>query len=174
MSNIDLLLIARVLHVVAATVWAGAAILIAGFVMPAIRGAGPAGAAVMRQLSVVRRVPETLAAIGIVAIASGAYLYWIASGGLQAAWLHSRSGSAYTLGAAASLIAAFVGICINIPAAKRMGALAETVQKTRVLATAEQTKILSGLARRIARGTSAVAVLLVIATAAMAVARYLR
>jgi uncharacterized membrane protein len=70
MSKFDLLLLARLLHIVATTLWAGAAILIAGFLMPAIRAAGPGGSAVMRQLTVVRKLPEILATVGIVAILS--------------------------------------------------------------------------------------------------------
>jgi hypothetical protein len=65
MSKFDLLL-----HIVATTLWAGTAILIAGFLMPAIRAAGPGGSAVMRQLTVVRKLPEILATVGIVAILS--------------------------------------------------------------------------------------------------------
>ena len=174
LSEFDLLLLARLLHIVASTIWAGAAILIAGFLLPAIRAAGPGGASVMRELTLVRKLPEILATIGIVAILSGGYLYWIASGGLRSAWLHSWTGSIYTLGAVASLIAAFIGIGINIPTANRIGALAATLHSSGAQPTAEQSKILSGLALRVARGTRAVAVLLAIAAATMAVARYLR
>lgn len=173
MSKFDLLLLARLLHIVATTLWAGAAILIAGFLMPAIRAAGPGGGAVMRQLTVVRKLPEILATVGIVAILSGCYLYWVASGGLQSAWVHSRAGSIYSLGAVASLIAAFIGIGINIPAANRMGAIVASQHASGAPPTAEQSKILSGLALRVARGTRAVALLLGLAAATMAVARYL-
>ena len=41
MSELDLLLLARFLHIVAGTIWAGGAILIAAFLMPAIKAAGP-------------------------------------------------------------------------------------------------------------------------------------
>jgi uncharacterized membrane protein len=173
MSKLDLLLLARLFHIVASTLWAGAAILIAAFLMPAIRAAGPGGGAVMRQLTVVRKLPEILASVGIVAILSGCYLYWVASGGLQSAWIHSRTGSIYSLGAVAALIAAFIGIGINIPRAKRMGAIAASLHASGAQPTEEQSKILSGLALRIARGTRVVAVLLGIAAATMAVARYL-
>lgn len=44
----------RVLHILAATIWVGGNIVVAGFVVPAIRSAGPAGPAVMRQLTTAR------------------------------------------------------------------------------------------------------------------------
>ena len=173
MPDLDMLILARFLHVVAGTIWSGGAILIAAFVIPAVRAAGPAGAPVMRELTVVRKLPEILLAMAVVVIASGAYLFWIVSDGLRATWLYSRSGSIYTLGALATIIAFLVGIGINIPSANRMGALAATVRASGDQPTPEQTRILARLALRVARGTRAAAVLLAIATAAMSVARYL-
>ena len=172
MSQLDVLLLARFLHILAGTIWAGGAILIAVFLMPAIKAAGPAGAPVMRELTVVRKLPQILAMTAVVAIVSGAYL-WTVSGGLRAAWLTTWSGLVYTVGALAALIAATIGMGINIPAANRMGALAATLHASGNQPAAEQAKILSKLALRIARGTRAVAVLLAIATTAMAIARYL-
>ncbi|HTV95864.1 MAG TPA: DUF2269 family protein [Steroidobacteraceae bacterium] len=173
MSELDLLLIARVLHVVASTLWGGGAILIAAYLLPAIRAAGPAGSAVMRQLTVVRKLPEALAAIGIVAIVSGGYLYWVDSRGLQASWLASGCGLAYAAGGLASLAAAAIGLGINIPTANRMGSLAQALHASGAPPTPEQSQILGRFAVRIARGTRAVAVLLALAVTAMAVARYL-
>jgi uncharacterized membrane protein len=76
-------LLVRLLHVLTGVVWAGAAILIAGHLMPAVRAAGAGGAAVMKQLTVVQRLPAKLALLGITAIASGGYLLWIESAGLS-------------------------------------------------------------------------------------------
>jgi len=173
MSDSTVFLLARVLHIVASTVWSGAAILIACFVMPAVQAAGPAGAAVMRQLTVVRKVPLVLALVAVLAVLSGFYLYWTTSGGLRPAWLHTATGSSYTAGAAAAMVAIVIGAGINIPAANRMGAIAATIQTAGGQPTAAQSEILKGLALRVIRGTRAVAVLLAVATAAMAAARYL-
>ena len=172
MPDLDLVILARLLHVVAGTFWSGSAILLAGFLLPAVRDAGTAGAPVMRQLTAVRKLPQILLATAAVAIASGAYLYWVVSGALQASWLYSWSGSVYTLGALAALMAFIVGIAINIPSANRMGALMAKVHAGGAPPTTEQSKTLSRLALRLAHGNRAVAVLLVAATAAMAVARY--
>lgn len=173
MSDSTVFLLVRVLHVVASTVWSGAAILIACFVMPAVQAAGPAGAAVMRQLTVVRKVPLVLAIVAVLAVLSGVYLYWTASGGLRTVWFHTATGVSYTTGAAAAMVASAIGIGINIPAANRMGAIAATIQTTGGQPTSAQSEILNVLALRVIRGTRAVAVLLAVATAAMAAARYL-
>jgi uncharacterized membrane protein len=173
MSDSTVFLLARVLHIVASTAWTGAAILIACFLMPAVQAAGPAGAAVMRQLTVVRKVPLVLAIVAGLAVLSGSYLYVIASGGLRTAWLHTATGASYTAGAAAALAALVIGAGINIPAANRMGAIAARMQATGAQPTAAQSEILKRLALRVIRGTRAVAILLAGATMAMAAARYL-
>jgi len=165
-------LLIRLLHVLAGVIWAGGAVLLAWHVMPAIRAAGPAGAAVMKELTVVQRLPARLVASGIVTIATGGYLLWVESGGLSLAWLRTGPGATYALGAAATLLAATVGFGINIPAAIRMGALAARTQTQPGGAAPEENATLRRLAALIARGTGAVALLLVVAVAAMAIARY--
>jgi len=138
MTQLNSLLLARAVHVIASTLWAGGAVLIAAFLMPAIRAAGPAGAVVMKQLTVVRKLPAILAISGIVAIVSGGYLYWTDSSGLQSAWMRSGAGSAHTLGAIAASLAAAVGLAINIPAANRMGAALRQLEESRPAATAHR------------------------------------
>jgi hypothetical protein len=72
----------------------------------------------------------------------------------------------------ATLLAAIIGIGLNIPAANRMGALAAAIHARAEGATSDENQKLGRLAARITRGTRAVAVLLLLATASMAVARY--
>ena len=166
-------LLVRLLHVLTGVIWAGAAILIAGHLMPAVRAAGPGGAAVMKQLTVVQRLPAKLVLLGITAIASGGYLLWIESAGLSSNWIHTGPGITYCVGAVATVLAAIVGFGVNIPAANRMGALAAAVHARTEGATSHENQTLGRLAARIARGTRVVALLLVLATASMAVARYI-
>jgi hypothetical protein len=166
-------LLIRLLHVLTGVVWVGGAILIAGHLMPAVRAAGAGGAAVMKQLTVVQRLPAKLALLGITAIASGGYLLWIESAGLSSNWISTGPGITYCVGAIATLLAAIIGIGINIPAANRMGALAAAVNARAQGATPDENQTLGRLAARIAGGTRVVALLLVLATASMAVARYI-
>jgi len=105
----------------------------------------------MKQLTVVQRLPIKLAVLAVTTIASGAYLLWVQSAGLNSHWLYSGPGITYSVGALATLLAAVIGFGINVPTANRMGALAA----------------------RIASGTRGVALLLIVATAAMAIARYI-
>jgi hypothetical protein len=127
----------------------------------------------MKQLTVVQRLPAKLAFLGITVIASGGYLLWIESAGFTSNWLSTGPGITYCIGAMATLLAAIIGFGINIPAANRMGALAAAAHARAEGATLDENQTLGRLAARIARGTRAVALLLLFATASMAVARYI-
>jgi uncharacterized membrane protein len=173
MSDIAPLLVARVVHIVASTIWVGGAILVAAFVLPAARASGPSGAAVLRELTAVRRLPEVLLGLAALTLASGAYLSWVASRGLQPAWFHSQAGWGYTLGAAVALLAFLIGLLINIPTARRIGKLTNEVKGSGTAPTVAQAQMLQRFTQRLLRGTRAVAALVVASSALMAVARYL-
>jgi uncharacterized membrane protein len=173
MSDIAPLLVTRVVHIVASAIWVGGAILVAAFVLPATRAAGPAGAAVLRELTAVRRLPEVLLGLAVLTLASGAYLLWVASAGLQPAWFHSGPGWGYTLGAAVALLAFLIGLLINIPTARRLGKLMSEVKASGAAPTAAQAEMLQRRVRRLLRGTRTVAMLVVVSSAFMALARYL-
>jgi uncharacterized membrane protein len=173
MSNIALLLLTRVVHIVAGTIWVGGAIVIAAFVLPATRDSGPAGAAVLRELTAVRRLPEVLLGLAVLTLASGAHLLWVASAGLQPAWFNSRPGWGYTFGAAAALLAFLIGLLINIPTARWLGKLTSEVKASGAALTAAQAEMLQRRVRRLLRGTRAVAMLVGVSSALMALARYL-
>ena len=167
------LLLARALHVVSGTMWAGGAVLLALYILPAARAAGPAGSAVLRELTAVRRLPEVLLGLAALTIFSGIYLLGVASGGFQPEWLRSGRGVGYLLGGTAALIAFATGSAINIPTARRIGVLASQLQRIGAAPTPEQEKTLRRLSRRLLHGTQAVAALVTIATTLMALARYL-
>lgn len=162
----------RLLHVVSATLWVGGALVVAGFVAPAIRAAGPAGGPVMRQLTEVQRLPYVLAGAGVIAILSGAYLVWVLASGSLLNWIQTAPGRIYSLGAACAFVAAVVGLGVNIPTANRLGALAASLRNAGATPATAQTDLLRRLSMRLARGTRVAAVLLILATSAMATARY--
>jgi len=153
--------------------WAGGAVLIALYILPAARAAGPAGSVVLRELTAVRRLPEVLLGLAVVTILSGLYLLGVASGGFQPEWLHSGRGLGYLVGGTAALIAFVIGSAINIPTARRIGVLASQVQSIGAAPTPEQEKTLRRLSLRLLQGARAVAAFVTIAITLMALARYL-
>ena len=96
-------ILARLIHVVTGTFWVGGAVIVALSVVPAIRAAGPAGAVVLRNLMVVQKLPYVLIAVGIVSLASGAYLTFVVSNGFIISWLRTGVGATYAVGAVSAV-----------------------------------------------------------------------
>jgi uncharacterized membrane protein len=162
----------RLVHIVSATLWVGGAVVVAGFVAPAIRASGPAGAPVMRQLTEVQRLPYVLAGAGVLAILSGAFLMWVLAAGSISNWIQTGPGRIYSLGAACAVVAAVVGLGLNIPTANRLGVLAATSRNAGEPPATAQSDLLRRLSVRLAIGTRIAAILLILATSAMATARF--
>jgi hypothetical protein len=127
----------------------------------------------MRQLTQVYRLPYVLAATGVISILSGAHLWWALAAGSPSSWVRSGSGQIYTLGAICAVVAALIGLGINIPTANRIGALAEWLRLGGEVPSPAQADLVRVLSVRLARGTRVAAILLIVATSAMAVARYI-
>lgn len=165
-------LVLRLVHVVGGALWAGGMVLLTMFLMPALQQAGPAAAPVMGALQQ-RRMMTYMPVIALLTILSGLRLYWIVSGGFAAEYV--RSGAGVTFGAAALLatIAFVIGVGIGRPAMQRAGALMAGMQDQPEAERAALRAEADALRRRGARASLAAAVLVVLAAAGMAVARYM-
>ena len=161
----------RILHVAVGAMWVGAVVFIAAFLLPGVRAAGPAGGAVMQRL-MQARLSLWLMAAALLTVLSGFTLYWHDSAGFQSAWLGSGPGRVFGLGGVLALAAVIVGMVVNSPAARQLAELGGRVQAAGRAPTPEESAAIQGLQARLARGATAAAVLLVLATVAMAVARY--
>jgi uncharacterized membrane protein len=168
------LLLLRLLHIVSGVVWVGALTLLSLFILPSVRATGPAGGAVMQQLTQVRRMPVWLMVTSMLTLLSGIGLYWHDSGGFQSsAWLGSGSGRMFGLGGVLAIAGAAIGMAVNVPAAKRLGAIMGEIQSAGRPPSADQSAQLQRLQGRLSSVGMLVTVLLLLATAAMAVARYM-
>jgi hypothetical protein len=72
-----------------------------------------------------------------------------------------------------AIVALVIGLMVNAPTAKRLGALAAAVQTQGAPPSPEQSAQMQQLQARLGAAGRMVALLLVLATAAMATARYL-
>lgn len=165
------LLVFRIVHVVIGVFWVGAVVFIAAFLMPSVRAAGPAGGAVMQRL-IQARLSLWLMGAALLTIISGFGLYWHDSAGFQSAWLGSGPGRVFGLGGVFALAAVVVGMTVNSPAARRLGEVSGRVQASGRPPAPDDLAAIQALQGRLARGTIWAAVLLGLATLAMAVARY--
>ena len=162
----------RLVHILGGVFWVGSAIFMAAFLGPTVRAIGPAGGQVMQQLAQVRKLPAYMMGSMAATLLSGIALYWRASGGFSNSWPASGPGKTFGLGAVFAIVGATVGVVVSMPAARRLGALAATIAKTGAPPAPDQMAEMQRLQGRMATAAQIAAFLLVLATAAMAVARY--
>ena len=162
----------RLVHILAGVFWVGTAVFTAFFLAPSLRAVGPAGGQVMQQLAQVRKLPRYLMTAMALTILSGFAMYWRASGGFTNGWVSSGPGMTFGIGGVLAILAASIGFSIGMPAAKQLGAIAGAVAKSGGPPSPDQAAEMQRLQGRMAKATALGSILLVFATAAMAVARY--
>ncbi|HXY70550.1 MAG TPA: hypothetical protein VEH62_13965 [Gemmatimonadales bacterium] len=168
-----LLVALRLLHIVLGVYWAGAIFFFVTFVQPSIRDAGPDGMKVAQQI-IRRGYLSIVPGIAVLTMLAGLTLYWLDARALGDAWWSSGTGQAFSVGAAAAIVAFAIGMAVTrrsmlraIALGQELPKLAEGPDRQARMAEIER---LRGLATR---GAQWVAALLLVAVAAMAVARYL-
>jgi uncharacterized membrane protein len=166
------LIILRLIHIVLGAFWVGAIAFLAFFLIPSIRAAGPAGGAIMQQLTA-RKMQAWLMGAAILTVLSGFGLYWHDSNGFSSStWLSSGPGRTFGFGAVVAILSIVIGMAVNSPAARQLSELAASVHAAGRPPSPEETATLQRLQGRLAKGAVAAAVLLLLAAAAMAAARY--
>lgn len=166
-----MMIVLRFVHVVSGAIWVGMMAFMTLFLMPALNEAGPEGGKLMAALQR-RRVPVYLPILAVVTIVSGLWLFQRLSGGQFTALLATPTGLALGLGGLASILGFVIGVFGGRPTMMRYVKVAESL----ATATPEQRPALMAEMQRLrVRGASIqqfVMVLLGLALAAMAVARY--
>lgn len=173
MNDFSLILALRLIHIVSGVFWVGSIIFMAWFLTPAVRDTGPAGGAMMQQLVRAQRLPAYLVAAMLLTVISGLLLYQHDSVAFGSGWMRTGAGMTFGAGAVLAIVGAVVGVFVNIPTATRVTGLGASIQATGRPPTAEQAASMAMLQTRLARASYAAATLLILATAAMAVARYI-
>lgn len=170
--SIGMLLVLRLLHVVLGVCWVGAAVFIAFLLVPSIRATGAAGGAVMQGLAS-RQMHLWLMGASILTVLSGFGLYWHDSAGFSSStWLGSGPGRTFGFGAVVALIAVGIGMAVNSRAAKQLSDLGARIQTAGRAPSPDEAATLQRLQARLAKSAVLAAILLLVAAAAMAVARY--
>ena len=165
-------IVLRLIHIVVGVFWVGTLVFVAAFLIPAVRASGPAGGAVMRNLTEGRHFHVYMIVSAWITILSGVAMAWRDAGSLGFRWFAIGSGRYFGVGAVLALVATAIGMSVNVPTAKRLGTLLASVQGSGRPPSPEQQAELQQLQSRLAGAARVAAVLLLLATAAMAVARY--
>ena len=123
--------------------WFGGAIIGGFFLQPTAKALGTAGQPFMDHLMKRRGMGIFFPIVAALAIISGAALYWHDSGGLQAAWITSPTGLAYTIGGLAALVAFVGGLVLIAPSIAEQAAVQSELANGDGVLTADQDRRLA-------------------------------
>lgn len=170
MGEYALVLALRLAHVAGGVMWVGAAVLMAGFVVPAARGAGAEGflPALMRD----RRAGIYLMATAGTTILSGIALYARMSALTDGAFAATQQGITLGAGGAAGVLALLTATVGTGPAARRMAEVGARLRGEGRAPTPDEARQMGRLQARVRWCTGLAMALLLAATGCMAVARY--
>lgn len=166
-----MIILLRLLHIVSGGLWVGMAVFTAFYLGPALDDAGPAAGSVMPALAR-RGLATVLPALALVTVLSGGWLYWRVAGGDVGQYLASGPGAVFAVSAAIAIVAYVLGLSVTRPAMMRVAGIMQAAaalppdQRAAHLAEAAQWKARGAWAGRVG------GVLLILALAGMAVARY--
>ena len=167
------LIVFRVIHVVPAMMWFGGAIIGGFFLQPTAEALGKSGQPFMEHLLKRRRMGIFFPIVATLTILGGAALYWRDSGGLQASWVTSPSGLAFTIGGLAALVAYIGGFVLIGPSIAAQAAVHAELAGGDGVPTESQRQRLSRAESRMRLSNRLDLPLLLLAGLTMAVARYL-
>lgn len=171
--SVLLFLSMRVLHVVLAGAWFGAAVFILLYLLPIITQAGSAGGPIVTAL-VRRGVPAYMASIGGLTVVTGIYLFWRFTGGFDPVVSASRAGMAFSIGALSGVIALAIGGSMIGGSVKKMAALgAKAAALPEGPERAAHMSSINALRERAAMAGKIVVFLLFISMATMALGHYI-
>lgn len=172
MSSLGMVLLLRLIHILTGVFWVGGILVFARFVFPAAGALGPAAGPFMDQVVRVRKLPRALILAGVFSVLSGVGLYWRDSMGFKSEWMASPTGIFFGIGGLLAITALVIGVSVNAPTAQRLAAVSGKIQAQGGPPTAEQEAEVKRLQKRLGVVLPLVTALLILATVAMAVARY--
>jgi uncharacterized membrane protein len=166
------LIILRLIHILAGVYWAGTMFFFVTFLEPSLRSMGPDGGKVMIRFFE-RGYLKLIPIVAILTILSGLWLLWRQSAGFDAVYMGSTLGMAFSTGGLLAIVAFIVGIAVTRPAAARIWELSGQVPQ----ATSEEVRnsLMAEIGKNRARtviSARIIVVLLFMAVALMAIARY--
>ncbi|MDP1890712.1 MAG: hypothetical protein Q8K55_07425 [Gemmatimonadaceae bacterium] len=166
------LLVLRIIHVVGAILWGGTAMFVAFFLMPAMGMAGPAGAPVMGAL-VKRRLFVIVPTVAVITMLAGLRLLWRISDGYSAAYFATSAGMTYFIGTIVSITGFAIFLTVSRPALGKMGTLQQQMAQAAESERGALMTQMNAVRGRAGAAAKAIALLLIIATVTMAIARYM-
>jgi hypothetical protein len=168
-----LLIVLRVVHVGSAMAWFGGAVLGSFFLFPTAKALGAAGQPFMDHLTKRRKMGVFFPIVAALTVLAGAALYWRDSNGLDAAWISSPPGLAFTIGGLAAIVAFVGGLILVGPSVAEQTAVGNELAASGGAPSEAQRERLERAERRMQLATRIDLPLILLAGLTMAIGRYL-
>jgi uncharacterized membrane protein len=166
----DLLVISlRIVHIMAAILWGGGALVMEFFIGRTILATGETGQKFAQHLMNTVRMHKFMTVAAISTVLAGGWLYWIDSNGFSSAWIGSSAGIGFGIGAGFGLIAFVFGAIFGSSNAK----LAQIGTQIQGKPTSEQLTEILAIQKRIKVVAPIHVGGMILAMLFMATARYL-
>ena len=167
-------IVLRLVHIIAGITWVGAAIFVFRFIEPTAKELGPKAEPFMTGLVETRKMAAFFMIASGLTVLAGTALFWINSGGDPIGWItRDTTGLAFGLGGLSAWIAFIIGGVAIKPAVEEMAAAGAAAREAGGPPTAEVMARIEAAQSRLATLGKIDIVLIVFASVAMAVARYL-
>jgi hypothetical protein len=171
MDSVTAIVILRLLHIVIGAAWLGAVVMVTFFISPTVRATGAVGGQFVGALMQRTHLPIWLLAAGAITILSGGALYGMFYAGIP--WDALGPHVAYGVGGILALVAFAIGFFLSRPLGARFAALSKALASQGAPPNAAQVAERDALSARLGTLGLVIALLLLAATALMAVGRYL-
>jgi uncharacterized membrane protein len=173
MNESALMILLRLVHIFSGIFWAGGVAIAAWFILPAQSTVGQAGMAFMRELMIRRRLRVYMTVAMILTLLSGLTMYaWLVVT-THGEWARSTPARILGIGALAALIAGGIGGSAGARTGRKMDEVGAKVQAGGGTPTEDQRLEIATTLAQFQKSLRIVALLLIVAIAAMASARYL-
>jgi uncharacterized membrane protein len=164
-----LVIMLRLIHIVAAVIWGGGALIMEFFIGRSILATGESGQKFVQHLMNKIQMHRFMTVAAVATVLAGSILYWIDSDGFSSAWMTSGAGIGFGIGAVFGLIAFVFGGIFGSSNAK----LAEIGAQIQGKPTNEQLSQIQALQKRIQTVSPIHTYSMILAILFMATARYL-
>jgi uncharacterized membrane protein len=172
MSEAAIMISLRLVHIISGALWVGAILLLAAFLVPAVRSSGAGGAQVMQEL-VKRRFHVYMGALPALVVLSGFTMYLRLTILTHGAFARTPVGIALGTGGSIALVALIIGGAVVGRTVNALTTLGAQLQTTGGPPSPAQHQEVQRLQARLAASAKVVSVLVLVTTSLMATARYL-
>ncbi|HEX5578144.1 MAG TPA: hypothetical protein VFY43_00570 [Candidatus Limnocylindria bacterium] len=161
----------RLIHILGGIFWVGSALTFFYFVQPSVAATAPGSQRFLLHLVRTRRLSDVTLAAAILNVAAGLILIWRDSNGFQLDWLLGP-GLGFTIGASAAVLALILFSSIGYPNTRKLVAIGSMLAAEERPPTQAEAATMASAQRALAPLAIWVPILLIVAAACMATARY--